>query len=174
MGMLQGIMGGSGDGGGNGGTVTFSSFSAWPTTAARSDFTGAVGFSFLVSGSVSLNQLGRLYVVGNVQDHVIKLWDAAGETLLASGTILAASASDGNGFKWVDVTPVTLLVSHEYRISIDETNGGDVWKDEWAPSFDAAIITVNPCYVATPGAYPSTKNDSLGNVFDTPAFRFVS
>lgn len=149
---------------------TNTSFITPPTTALRNDFTGAVGFTFTVSQSIKVNRLGRLYVAGNVQDHVIKLWISTDTvTPLASGTILAAGKSDIKNFKWVDITPVTLTPGNTYAIGIDNTNGGDTFKDLWIPgaAADSRITVITTAYITSLGLYPNSTAGA--GMFDTGA-----
>jgi hypothetical protein len=141
------------------------SFTSWPTTAARNDFTGAVGFSFTLSGALALTAVGRLYVAGNTQDHLVKIWRTSDQVLMGSATILAATASDGNNFKFANL-PLTLQGGTQYAVACDDTNGGDKFKDQWAASLDALITAFTAVYTTTPGAFPN-NNSSANNMFDT-------
>ena len=153
-------------------TIQVDQFSAYPTTAARNNFTGTAGFRFSVSSAIVVNQLGRLYVAGNTQDHVVKLWSTASTTVpITTATILASADSDANGFKWVAITPVTLIPGVYYSIAIDETNGGDTWKDDWIPTFQSTFNTKWTCYSATPGTFPSNIG-TYNHIYNTPALKY--
>jgi hypothetical protein len=147
------------------------SLTAWPTTAARNDANFAVGFTFQVTNTITVNRLGRLYVAGNSQNHGIKLWQTSGQTQLASGTILAASTSDGNNYKWVSITPVTLTAGNTYAIAVDENASGDVWKDSWGPSFQQYFTSINNAFTSTQSAYPNNTN-TANYSYSTPAMDF--
>jgi hypothetical protein len=113
-----------------------SSFATAPTTATRFDGTSyAIGFRFQVTRQITVTKLGRLFVSGNTQNHFTSLWISTSQSApLRSGTILAASASDINGFKWVNITPIDLLPGNTYALVSDEVGGIDAWKDHWTPS----------------------------------------
>ena len=147
------------------------SFSAWPTTATRNDANFAVGYTFQVSYPITINRLGRLYVAGNTQNHLVKLWQTSGPTLITSGTVLAASTSDANGFKWVSVTPVTLTPGVTYAIAVDENAAGDTWKDWWTPNLNSYFSNITAMYSGTRGAYPSIAAGA-GKIYSTGAMDF--
>lgn len=154
-----------------------SSFSTWPSTATRSNFDVGVGMRFTVNQSITVSKLGRLYVAGNTQDHGIRMWVSSDTShTIASTTILAASASDSNGFKWSSITPITLTPGNTYAIAIQETNGGDTWKDTWAASSainSAYIGSITEAFLAgLSGGYPSS-GVTVGNMYDTLAMYFT-
>jgi hypothetical protein len=148
-----------------------SSFVTKPTTATRNNYTGCAGFSFTVTEEMTITQLGRLYVAGNTQNHAIKLWISTNTvTPIASGTILNASTSDSDNFKWVDITPVTLVVGSTYKIAIDDTSGGDTFKDLWVAGsdMDSRIGNVTSEY-GTTSLYPTSTAGA--GVYETPAMK---
>jgi len=106
-------------------------FVTFPTTANRNDANFVLGHTFIPVVSMSVTQLGRLYVAGNTQDHQIAIWEKATGTLITSGTILAASSSDANNYKYVTVSAVTLDPAKEYVIGCQEFAAGDQWLTAW-------------------------------------------
>lgn len=148
------------------------SFSVNPADGARNNFTGCVGFNFTINQAIIVSALGRKFPASNVSNHVIKLWDTSGPTLLASGTILVASASDANNFKFVSITPVTLVIGHTYAIACDELSGGDVWNDAFFPSLFPLFTDVTGCFNTTPGAFPSSLS-APGEMFSSPALVYT-
>lgn len=152
-----------------------SSFINPPTTAARNESDLAVGMTFQVSSPILVSQLGRLYVSGNSQDHYIALWDSDDQvTPIASGTVLASSASDSNNFKWVSVTPVTLVPGKTYAIAIDENADGDAWKDIWSinKTLDSVFTTISAAYYLGQSTYPS-EAAAANTMYDTPAMKYT-
>ena len=150
------------------------SFITFPTTAPRNDFAGAMGFRFQVSSPINVARLGRMYVSGNSQDHVIKLWISTNtSTPLASATILNSSATDGNGYKWVQITPITLTPGNTYAIAIDETVGGDKWKDTWSfgSTMQTVFTNVVSAYQGGAGVYPAS-GATAGQMYDAPAMDY--
>ena len=148
------------------------SFATWPSTAARNNVTGALGFQFVLAGPVTVTSLGRLYVTGNVQNHLIKLWRTSDASLVLSGTVLAASASDGNGYKWVSISP-QVVPAGTYAIVVDETSGGDTWRDTAAVALTPLFQNCVYVTVLTQGAYPTYFNTYTGYAMDTPAMQFT-
>lgn len=149
------------------------SWLVYPNTALRNDTTGSIGFRFKVSQPISVCRLGRLYVAQNVQNHRIMLWQGPTPgTLLADGTVLAASASDANSFKWVDIEPVVLSPNTYYYVASNETNGGDRWRDAWnvttLPNINTTVFPeVQAAYALVQSTFPGTLSGAVNSVFNT-------
>jgi hypothetical protein len=145
------------------------SFAVFPTTATRNNFTGSLGWTFQVTAPITIEQFGRLYVAGNTQNHTAYLWLNSSQSLLTSATILAASSSDSNGFKYVSLaTPYVLATGTQYSITIDETSGGDTFTDMWTPDLQPIFTTTQAVFSNSPGTYP-TNGQSMGEMYDTAA-----
>jgi hypothetical protein len=149
--------------------VLRNAFATPPTGATRNDADLVVGFTFIPVVSMSVTQLGRLYVAGNVQNHQAGIWEKATGVLIASGTILAASSSDANNYKYVTIGSVTLDPTKEYIIACQEFAGGDTWTDLWTStdSFNT--------YVSRTGfGYKNGSTLGVPNVFQTGQFIYNS
>ena len=161
-----------------------------PTNANVSSGSGCFGFSFQVSEPITVSQLGRQYIAGNTQNHNVKLWANTNTgTPLASGTVLAASASDAFGIKWASISPVTLTPGVRYSIAIDENISGDEWPDILGqfylqPQFPVSVNTPsgvcpNICAMTgAAGAFPGTQapvgdNNGIGSMYDAPAMMYT-
>lgn len=141
-----------------------------PATGLRSDVFTA-GMTFSVTKTIQVSALGRAYFSGNTGDHVIRLWISTNtSTPLVTATILAATASDAQGIKYVSISPITLTTGNTYAIAIDETNG-DTWKDEWIPSLSADFNFPFTAYTESIGAYPSSN--SGGGMYSSTALQFI-
>lgn len=154
---------------------TLTSFTTFPTTATRTGFTGTLGYSFSVPTAITLTQLGRLYVTGNTQNHQINVYRTDTQALVAQATVLAASASDANGFKYITLSsPVTLSPSIQYIVSSDETSSGDAWKDQWDSTdfFSPYIRRLGFAYNTTPGTYPLIQGTGVF-IYNTPSMKFT-
>jgi hypothetical protein len=153
--------------------TALNSFAVFPTTANRNSISGTFGMIFTVSQNVTITEFGRLYVAGNVQNHGINLWAVTSQTNLASGTVLAASPSDSNGFKYVTLgTPVTLVPGTSYAIAVDETSGGDTWTNLWVPTLNPIFTDYSSCYSSSgQDTYPN-NNGVLDTLEDSPAMVF--
>jgi hypothetical protein len=114
--------------------------------------------------------LGRQYVAGTPTNHVVKIWNTADTvTPVVSATILGASTSDANGFKWVDITPYTLLAGQTYRIALDEAPCDDAWNNAWtANQYLHPTLTLGGACYGSSGAYPSTYSAGF-QIYSTPA-----
>jgi hypothetical protein len=142
-----------------------------PSTSNRNDYTGNLGCAFTLHADASVSKLGRLYVAGNTQDHTIRLWRTADQTLLVTATVLAASVSDGDGFKWVDITPLTLTAGTSYTIACYENDGGDEWL-EWniGTAMDPVVDAVISKHSGSAGMPINTGGSN--HMFSTPALWF--
>lgn len=154
----------------------------YPTAATRAvSSSTTLGFSFQVTLPITVSQLSRLYITGNVQDHPIYLWNNNNtSTPIASGTVLAASASDAHNMKYVSITPVVLLPGQTYTIGVDEFFGGDLCGNQGDYTATPGV-TVNSIFAGIVGAFalvggtgqfpstlfgvPSLPYDAAGMVF---------
>jgi hypothetical protein len=153
------------------------SFDAWPTGAARNGSTICVGYRFTVASNTFVSALGRLYIASNVSNHIINIWDeSAPSTPVVTATVLAASASDSNSFKWVAITPYKLLTGHTYRIAINEQLGGDFWKTDWDTTgyMNSLVTVLSNCWAVGVSVYPNSTPVTAGYSSSTPAMRLVS
>ena len=142
----------------------------------RNDLTGTVGYTFTCGSRLTVTHLGRWYSSTNSQDHQVGIWDYAAGTLIQSGTVLAASASDANGFKYVSVSSVTLQPDRVYAIGSLETSGGDNWKNLFDSSniFDPRIRRLGPAYT-TGGTLAVPWQTGPGtSIYGSPCFKFTS
>ena len=153
----------------------FDSFATKPTTATRNDSDFTIGMGFSVSQTITVTEFGRLYVAGNSQDHEIYLWISTDSvTPLATETILNASSSDGDDFKWVTLgTPVVLEPGNIYYLCGNEFGGGDTWKDGWTPgtAINSVLISVHDRFAATLDTFP-TNGGSAGQIYNTMSMKF--
>lgn len=148
----------------------------FPVNNPVNNYSGALGFQFTVLQNLIINALGRKYLVGNTQNHVVNLWSAAaGGTLLASATVLAASSSDANGFKFATISPVTLVPGVTYTIAVDEVNGGDTWVSGVSNPVLNGLFgpRVVAAYTNVGGAstYPTNTNGT--GAYDAASMQFV-
>jgi hypothetical protein len=151
-------------------------FSTFPSTAARSNFDGCLGFFFTVSQTIYVYSVGRLFVSGNVQNHKINIWITTNTvTPLASATILAATTSDSNNFKYADLsTPLTLSPGVTYAIASNEYNGGDAWKDYWnmGGTTQSEVTSTHSTFAVAVDTYPAFSDPST-NVYNTCTFKYI-
>jgi hypothetical protein len=152
------------------------SLNTFTATANRNNAGITAGHAFIPAAVLTVSQLGRYYAVGNTQDHQIGIWERETGTLVTSGTILAATASDGNGMKYVAVTPVNLDPSKEYIIAALESNGGDLWPDSHSTTgfFNNYVKRVGAAYFV--GASFTLPNTFLAGltVFNALDFKFTA
>lgn len=152
-----------------------SSFAVAPVESGmRSGFYG-VGFRFKVSSARTIHQFGRFYAASNTENHNIHLWNDA-NSLLASGTILAASPSDAYGMKKITLsTPYALSPGTFYRISSQES-ASDIWKDTWSPSLEAGFIYTDYGYsdfLDVDGPLVNFGGSNTGLIYSSPAMFFT-
>jgi hypothetical protein len=145
----------------------------------RNNFSGAIGFQFQVSQSITVTSLGR-YFPSAGSSHAINLWTASNTAApLATATV---SGSGPASIVYATITPVTLIPGTVYAITIDETNGGDLWVDDWVPGGGGAvkvgelngiITNFRGAYALTQSKYPSFTSIA-GYIYDTPAMIFTT
>lgn len=111
-------------------STVYLAFNGAPNGANRNDYNGTVGYSFIPSAALTVTHLGRHYGQGNTGNHQVGIWSEPDGTLVASGTVLQASASE-SGYKYVSITPVVLSPSKAYSIGSLEVSGGDIWSNFW-------------------------------------------
>lgn len=151
------------------------SFSSPPTTGTRNDFTGSLGFRFTVSSTIYLFKLGRLYVTGNSQNHLINIWISTDTvTPIASATVLASTTSDSNNYKYASLaSSVTLSPGNTYYAACDETASGDAWKNDWLPTGTMqSVFTVGySVWSSSNNTFPSNLG-TVNQMYDTISFKY--
>lgn len=157
------------------GGATRNSFALFPTAGSVTPGDYTIGHSFVPADFITVSELGRLYVAGNTQNHQIAIWEKATPTLITSATILAASPSDANGFKYVSITPVVLDPAKEYVIAALETSV-DNWKNSWDSTdyFDQFIRRTGWAFV---GGTTLTKPTTFGDgvfIYNACTFKFTT
>jgi len=105
--------------------------------SVRSNFTGQVGIRFTTPNSSppTISALGRMRRSTNTQTHAVTLYKDDG-TVIATVNVDCSSGTP-DAFKYVSITPVTLLTNTIYHLLSAETNGGDEWYDDVGSSFIA-------------------------------------
>lgn len=159
--------------------TTYNSFTTFPSTATRNDANFTIGYFFSVPESITVSQLGRFYATTpsiNNQNHKVIIWSMADGSIAAQGTVLAASGSDGNGFKYVAITPVTLTPDKTYAITINENAGGDTWTDIYPSSgfFSPYIKRLGFAYHFNAiDTFPDSIQPGT-SIYDSPAMKFTT
>ena len=148
--------------------------------STRNNFTGTTGYKFQVQNAITLTSLGRFFPAGNSGNHTVYIWDVTGGgTKLASVSVLNASTSDAQGFKWASITPITLTAGRLYACTSDETSGGDSWVSgassaTWVPTMGPGIMVSGNIYGIT-ATYPtSVVTGGFGDAYDAPAFQYTA
>lgn len=165
-----------------GGMSTFDSFLTFPLSAAAvaNTFIYSGGYSFNVAEPILVTKIGRLYAAGNVQDHNFNIWISTNtSTPLATGTILAASASDAKNFKYATLgTPLILLPGNLYTVAIDETpTTGDTLVYNYTPPLNTPFVNISGRYgTASSGIYPNGAwgSKNAGQIIDTPDIVYMT
>ncbi len=129
----------------------------------RNNTTELVGVNFTTGAkAISVNRIGRYFVPGNKQPHLLKIVNSSGR-IVAAGTVdMAAGSADSLGFKYaVLTTPVTLAANTSYRILSYEAKGGDFFYDSNAK---ITATTTGSVGKATYGRV-GTDNANVGNAY---------
>ena len=98
----------------------------------RNNSTGAFGMKFTVGAQpLTVTALGRIYIAGNTQSHVVKLVRASDGMDVPGGavTINLPSGNPGEFVYGLLPAPVTLDANTMYYLVSTETNGGDLFYD---------------------------------------------
>lgn len=156
--------------------TVYLALNASPNGSNRNDYAGTVGWSFIPSASLTVTHLGRHYGQGNVSNHQVGIWEEPSGTLVASGTVLQASASEF-GYKYVSITPVVLSPAKTYSVGSLEASGGDIWSHFWsAASAVSPRVTFTGYRYDNAGgtlAWPSNSGPGL-NSLGAATFKFTS
>lgn len=132
----------------------------------RSDFTGWVGYSFVVGGAdVTLNGLGRWKLTGNTGTREVKITNLSGAEIVAATVDLDDFAAG----EWASasVTPVTLAAGVTYSIQSLETAGGATWHNVSTFAVDAVAGTIRARY-ASNGSQTWANVDYIANYMYVP------
>jgi hypothetical protein len=114
--------------------------------AAPNDYSGWVGMQILVGANpLTVSELGRIVVSGNIGSHTVKLVRASDGLDVAGGEIAIATAGGTPGeFKFAALaSPVTLNANTTYFVLSQETFGGDIWYDNNTSVVTTAVATDN-------------------------------
>jgi len=115
--------------GGGGGGPSNPAVTGQSLGTLRNDYTGSVGFRFLVNTNITVTDLGRWVVSGNSGTHAVKIHGPGGSySTLATGNVNTSGATAG-AYAYQSITPLSLTSGLYYRIESDETSGGDQWYD---------------------------------------------
>jgi len=123
------------------GTPLVSGFSAG---LPRNNFTGAVGMKF-TTGTVpiTVTALGRLYIDGNSQDHLVRLVSANGADVPTAAVVVSLPSGTAGQFVYAPLAnPVTLAPNTAYYLLSSETEGGDQFYN-FGPVTAAPVVNVN-------------------------------
>ena len=145
------------------------------------DFTLGTSFTVNAAGIIVTN-LG-VYDVGGAfgSDHQVALWDhSAGDTQVASATVLASSTNAGTpaGFIYVAISPVALVSGHVYYLgafypSATFGSGGDQLLDhDGAPGTDPNFGSFSARF-DTSGAFAEPTGGASGTAYIGPNFQFT-
>lgn len=135
------------------GSALVTAFSGGP---ARNNFSGWAGMRFTVGPTaLTVNSLGRIYVLGNSGTHVVKLVRSDGSDLPGASVNVELSAGTPGQFNYGQLaSAVTLPANTTYFLVSQEVEGGDQWFD-YGPVSAANVVAVNgPVYGTSVGWYP--------------------
>ena len=106
----------------------------------RHDWSGWVGFQFVVGGSpMTVTELGRWVVSGNSSNHVVKLFYSDGTPIPNAAVTVSTAGKPAGQFTYATLgSPVTLAAGTTYAVMSQEVNGGDQWYD-----FSGTFITLS-------------------------------
>lgn len=107
----------------------------------RNDFPGYIGMQITVGDNpITVKSLGRLFIYGNTEKHVLKLIDGRTGADIRGGSV-TVSGGENMEFTWGDLPrPVVLQKNKVYYVVSEERRDGDLWyhKDMKISTSDAA------------------------------------
>lgn len=137
----------------------------------RNDFSGGVGFQFVVGGAdVVVSSLGRWVISGNSGTHVLRIRNSSG-TDLGNVTVNTSGATTAAFLYGTLATPITLTAASTYYMLSDESNNGDNWNNE------ATVLTHTTAASITKGAYYNGGLNVAGgedSTFGAVSFKYTS
>jgi hypothetical protein len=90
----------------------------------RNNYTGLVGFQFIVPADGFVTHLGRFFLPGNSQVHRLELWDAANNVIAA----INVGPSATNSIVYFPLAQsVPIFAGRKYSLFSSETLGADTW-----------------------------------------------
>lgn len=141
------------------------------------DSNDSVGFRFVVgAANITVTSLGVWDENGDglAISHPVGLYLESTQALVTAATLPAGTtATLDNGFRYVDITPVTLSANTAYRIASYRTNGSDRVTIGVTGQTSAAGVTIGNChYVNGAGGLVFPLNDYGIQGVHGPNFRF--
>ena len=131
-------------------------------TGERNNYNGSVGYEIYCLADIQVSAVGRPLNGEMNGNHMIYIWDAGSETLVASAEVTPASPLDGLGFKTAQLKePVILKKGESYRIVSAEYKDGDKWYDVGVAETDD-IPDLQPngeCEIITPAFTGDGQHD---------------
>ncbi|MCL1848977.1 MAG: DUF5011 domain-containing protein, partial [Clostridiales bacterium] len=155
------------------------SFLAEAPSGSRNDYDGSVGYEFECLMDMTVSLVGRPQNGQMNDSHLISIWHAASQEVVAAAVVYPDSPLDGAGFKVVELDePVILHEGQRYRIVSAETYGGDRWFDiSQAGSFlltgSATVTTAAYTDSGDPTQYPGNSNAAGAKGYVGPTFYYV-
>lgn len=133
----------------------------------RTDFSGYVGFQFIVGAvNITVKQLGRYVLLGNSGSHAVSIRDSGG-TPITSTTVNTSGQTVGAPIYGTASSEVVLTAGSTYYVLSQETLGGDTWGDQAAvtPSSDLqGHDFYAACFSASSSGVPSLGDANMAFV----------
>ena len=153
-------------------TITpFTNFFTASYNTGVSTSSGTFGYEFIPSQNIVVTALGRAVSGSMNQNHTIYLWQVSTQSLVASAIVTPASPTDALGYKYTTFgTPVNLTNGTTYRITSDESEGGDPFMFVGSISNHTALATVTQSVWGFASVYPTIANGDPDNGYVPPTF----
>ena len=137
----------------------------------RSNHNGNLGYEFTPAANIIVTALGRPVSGTMANDHTIKIWKVSDQSVVATATVTPTSATDSLGYKYIPLSSsVTLTSGTAYRITSNETSGGDAWMNLGSISNHLTTATVSQAVWATGDTYPLNFGGAGEVGYVAPAF----
>ena len=121
----------------------------------RNNYTGFVGIAFTMAQTVTVYQLGRFKVSGNIGTHTVKLVRASTGVDIVGGSVsIPMTPGTAGTFTYgALLTPVVLSAGVKYYLMTQETSGADHWYDYDTVVTETSIAAANDAVYGTSAPY---------------------
>lgn len=143
---------------------------------ARRDFTGFLGMRIVPQTSITVTELGHLFINGNTGNHRVKIYNhSTGQDVANSTVTVAMTGGVHNQFKYVALpTPVTLNTGQEYFILGEEfSTSADQWyNNNSTVSVESSVATCVGSAYWNGSSY--TRNGAGNTTYLTASFKYTT
>jgi hypothetical protein len=145
----------------------------------RNDWTGWAGMRLTVGNApISVTALGRMFIQGNSEAHLVRIVEAESKAVLAEANVQMKGGMSGQ-FQYAQLfEPVRLQPGKTYYMLSQETFGGDYWLDGNSVATTSNLGTIDGSSFKSNDFSPRVNNyldgPLIGNSFVGLDFRYTT